>query len=1285
MDPKNFCRVIFLAGFLTLLLSFSCAGNADAATTPVILGQPSDVTVFSGEQASFAVFAQGAGTLTYQWYRNNQRISGATAHFYTITKTVSLNAGNYYCVVSNSYGQVSSRTAVLTVKNAPPVIVTQPSAATVLLGRSATLQVVASGEGVLTYQWYKDYIAISGATNPTYFISTTAFRDGGQYYCKVTNSSGQSTSSNTVYLLVTGIILISSPSDAYAVEGQNVSFTVVVDGIAPLKYQWMKSRADGYWDNIPGATSSTYTIINVTEADEKWYDCVITNTTTSVTCSAAKLNVGVPPTIINQSSDMTLTVGQKATFSILSVRGTSPFRYQWQRKDASGAWSNIAGATSASYTIENAVINDTANYRCIVTNDYGFTIAEVITLTVLAPDVTPPTGSIFINNNAAATNNPVVTLTLSATDNTGGTGMGAGAQMQLCNAGTAWQLYEYVATKTWTLNAGDGTKTVYAKFRDVAGNWSATVSANIVLDTTPPVIVITSPQDNAVVSAKDLTVSYTVDGVARTKAFTLRDGLNTLVVTDSDAAGNSASASIKVTFPPVPAYIKETRITDDANNSSPAIYGDAIVYLKYYSAIDGYSVHARNLVSENDTAISACSDIKTPPSIDKDKVVWASRSGSYGGRLAGYDLTTGTLSGSTAPSSATYSDWNPIIGDGMEVWTNTVTGTDGSGHNYAVSSLCWTGMGNVFKGMNAGAGSFAVYGNTVVIKEGHSINVYTLPMCNFSTCVVAGSTEDLFGDVVIHKNKVVWIQNNAVYMCDLENMQTTQVSSEFAYIFTACQPAIYEDKIVWLDERDIMNGGDNYSIYLYDITLGREIKVADVVEPYTICTPYLDRIVWSRNKLSIYENRIVWADDRTGGSKYGKHLDIYMAEVFLTPEITEATVTGSTVDIKGKNFGCAQGDSKAEFTDGTALTVGTWSNTAITCNIPSGSHPNKIRVVTLGGTSNEFTVNLPAPVAPDPPSALTANPTSSSVINLTWNDNSTNEEGFNIYKSPGNSSPFSLLATVGPNVATYNHTGLAPNTVCHYKVSAYNAAGESSLSNEAAAATPGNVMVLSATAISATRIDLSWTCNSNEVGAFIIYRINAAGQSTSLGSQAPTARTFSDTNNLAAGTTYSYEIYIFTLTCIWVGPSNRASATTLQAPTDTTPPTGTIRINDGAAITNNGSVRLTLSATDAGSGMGAGSQMKFSSEGTYWSTEEAYGTAKSWGLLAGDGTRTVYVKFKDVAGNWSNAISASIIVDTTAPVIAITSPADNSVVKTPNLTVNYTLDGVAKTKAFTLT
>jgi hypothetical protein len=80
---------------------------------------------------------------------------------------------------------------------------------------------------------------------------------------------------------------------------------------------------------------------------------------------------------------------------------------------------------------------------------------------------------------------------------------------------------------------------------------------------------------------------------------------------------------------------------------------------------------------------------------------------------------------------------------------------------------------------------------------------------------------------------------------------------------------------------------------------------------------------------------------------------------------------------------------------------------------------------------------------------------------------------------------------------------------------------------------------------------------------------------------------------------------------------------------ETSPPTGTISINSDASATSSTSVSLNLTASDSGIGL---IQMAFSNDGTGYTNWEPFNFTKNWSLSSGDGTKTVYVKYKDFAG-----------------------------------------------------
>ncbi|MEC1760625.1 immunoglobulin domain-containing protein, partial [Schinkia azotoformans] len=137
---------------------------------------------------------------------------------------------------------------------------------------------------------------------------------------------------------------------------------------------------------IAGATSASLTINNAQESDEGSYTVVVTNATGNVTSTAATLTVTpapVAPTITTEPSDQTVTAGGTATFTVIAT-GDAPLSYQW-KKDGT----DIAGATSASLTINNAQESDEGSYTVVVSNGAGNVTSTAATLTVTPAPVAP--------------------------------------------------------------------------------------------------------------------------------------------------------------------------------------------------------------------------------------------------------------------------------------------------------------------------------------------------------------------------------------------------------------------------------------------------------------------------------------------------------------------------------------------------------------------------------------------------------------------------------------------------------------------------------------------------------------------------------------------------------------------------------------------------------------------------------------------------------------------------------------------------------------------------------
>ena len=133
----------------------------------------------------------------------------------------------------------------------------------------------------------------------------------------------------------------------------------------------------------------------------------------------------------------------------------------------------------------------------------------------------------------------------------------------------------------------------------------------------------------------------------------------------------------------------------------------------------------------------------------------------------------------------------------------------------------------------------------------------------------------------------------------------------------------------------------------------------------------------------------------------------------------------------------------------------------------------------------------------------------------------------------------------------------------------------------------------------------------------------------------------------------------------------------------------TIVINSGAAFTNNLSATLNLSSI-VGDGV---SEMQFSNDQVSWSDPETFALSKDWTLSSGDGTKTVYARFRNALG-WSAAVvKGTILLDTISPT-SLASPVGGTYNSAQSVTLScadgtgsgcdkiyYTLDGTTPTTA----
>jgi alpha-tubulin suppressor-like RCC1 family protein len=189
------------SGFYTVVVTnaFGAVTSAPATLTvttspPWILTPPLSQSANVAAAIDFTVSAQGSLPLTYQWFFNNNAISGAGTTHLHLDNLQPSQAGAYTAVVTNAFGSATSPPAMLTVIAIPPTIERSPRSATTIPGGFADFTVSAAGSPPLSYQWFFNGSAILAASSAELYLTNVHVAQSGTYSVVVTNAFGAITS-----------------------------------------------------------------------------------------------------------------------------------------------------------------------------------------------------------------------------------------------------------------------------------------------------------------------------------------------------------------------------------------------------------------------------------------------------------------------------------------------------------------------------------------------------------------------------------------------------------------------------------------------------------------------------------------------------------------------------------------------------------------------------------------------------------------------------------------------------------------------------------------------------------------------------------------------------------------------------------------------------------------------------------------------------------------------------------------------------------------------------------
>ena len=334
-------------------------GDAETAVNSLtVSGVSSNLTVLPSANIVFG----GSGA--------NRTVTLSPAAGQTGTTVVTLTVSDGVASASSSFSLT-----VMPPANTAPTISTQPASLAVTTGAAATFAVVGTGNPLPTYQWQKAGASIAGATNSSYSIASTVAGDAAAYTVVLTNTAGSVTSSAAVLTVTAPVTLptiTTQPTSVTAALGSSATFTVAATGNPTPTYQWRKAAA-----NITGATNASFTIASVVLADAASYTVRVTNSQGTVTSSAATLTIPTSaPVITTQPANLDVSTATPATFTVVATGNPAP-TYQWKKGGV-----NIAGATSASYTIASTVIGSAGSYTVAVSNSAGSVTSSAAVLSV---------------------------------------------------------------------------------------------------------------------------------------------------------------------------------------------------------------------------------------------------------------------------------------------------------------------------------------------------------------------------------------------------------------------------------------------------------------------------------------------------------------------------------------------------------------------------------------------------------------------------------------------------------------------------------------------------------------------------------------------------------------------------------------------------------------------------------------------------------------------------------------------------------------------------------------
>ncbi len=274
-------------------------------------------------------------------------------------------------------------------------------------------------------------------------------------------------------------------------------------------------------------------------------------------------------------------------------------------------------------------------------------------------------------------------------------------------------------------------------------------------------------------------------------------------------------------------------------------------------------------------------------------------------------------------------------------------------------------------------------------------------------------------------------------------------------------------------------------------------------------------------------------------------------------------------------------------------------------------------------------------------------------LSLTWTDNSTYEDGFQIERKTTTNGTFIQIAVLGPDTTAYTESGLADGTIYCYRVRAFNEIWYSDYSNEACKSTP---VIASAVTSLITAAPASITANGTSTSTITVQLEDEKG------------------NNLTTGgDTVALSTTLGTLSTV-IDNGNGTYTATLTSATTTGTATIVGTVN-GSTITNNAAVSFTPGVASAVTSLFTAAPASITANGTSTSTITVQlEDVKGNNLTTGGDTvalSTTLGTLSTVIDNGNGTYTATLISAATTGTATIVGTVNGSAI-TNSATVSFT-------------